>query len=112
MLGWCPASPIYLSHSCGDPRGRGIWYARTRNAAATDETEVAKLPEIATPVQTRIGDVLDTDELCVEIGAGLIVSALDTSRGLGQRITNLRMHVARAYGNSSRRADYGRSGVW
>ena len=42
--------------------------------------------------------MLDTDEICVEIGTGLIVSALDAGRGLGQRITNLRLHIARTYG--------------
>lgn len=42
--------------------------------------------------------MLDTEEISVEIGSGLIVSALDQGRGLGQRITNLRLHVARSYG--------------
>ena len=98
LVGLVPGMPTFIFLILAAILAAAAWYARTRNAAATDETEVAKLPEIATPVQTRIGDVLDTDELCVEIGAGLIVSALDTSRGLGQRITNLRMHVARAYG--------------
>ena len=32
---------------------------------------------------SRIGDVIDTDEICVEIGADLIAAALDPTRGLG-----------------------------
>lgn len=47
---------------------------------------------------SRIGDALDMDEINVEIGAGLIHAALDEARGLGARITNLRLHIARAYG--------------
>lgn len=50
------------------------------------------------PVLARIGDVLDTEEISVEIGSGLVVAALDQGRGLGQRITNLRLHIARSYG--------------
>ncbi|WP_112873022.1 flagellar biosynthesis protein FlhA [Paracoccus endophyticus] len=46
----------------------------------------------------RIGDVLDTDEICVEIGPDLIASALDPGKGLGSRINNLRIHIARSYG--------------
>ncbi|PZO67283.1 MAG: flagellar biosynthesis protein FlhA [Paracoccus denitrificans] len=49
-------------------------------------------------LQTRIGDVLDTDELAVEIGADLIAAALDGAQGLGPRITNLRLFVARNFG--------------
>ncbi|MFN3526814.1 MAG: FHIPEP family type III secretion protein, partial [Paracoccus sp. (in: a-proteobacteria)] len=57
----------------------------------TDEVEVAR-------PASRIGDVLDTDEISVEIGADLVVTALDQARGLGSRITNLRIHIARSYG--------------
>ncbi|GGF53252.1 flagellar biosynthesis protein FlhA [Paracoccus acridae] len=46
----------------------------------------------------RIGDVLDTDEISVEIGSDLVLISLDQARGLGSRITNLRIHIARAYG--------------
>lgn len=46
----------------------------------------------------RIGDLLDTDEIGVEISASLISSALDEGRGLGARINNLRNHIAKAYG--------------
>ena len=46
----------------------------------------------------RIGDVLDTDEISVEIGSDLVLIALDQARGLGSRVTNLRIHIARAYG--------------
>lgn len=46
----------------------------------------------------RIGDLLDTDEIGVEISVSLISSALDEGRGLGARINNLRNHIAKAYG--------------
>ena len=68
---------------------------REAQAPVLTDTEPA-LP--AAPAQARIGDVLDTEEISIEIGPGLIVSALDQGRGLGQRITNLRLHIARAYG--------------
>lgn len=64
LVGLVPGMPTFIFLILAAILAAAAWYARTRNAAATDETEVAKLPEIATPVQTRIGDVLDTDELC------------------------------------------------
>lgn len=48
--------------------------------------------------ESRIGDLLDTDEISVEISPALVVGALDEARGLGSRITNLRKHVARSFG--------------
>ena len=73
------------------------WRIRRREAQAPVLTDAEPaLP--AAPAQARIGDVLDTEEISIEIGPGLIVSALDQGRGLGQRITNLRLHIARAYG--------------
>ncbi|WP_288949878.1 flagellar biosynthesis protein FlhA [uncultured Paracoccus sp.] len=71
-----------------------------RNRQTRSPVEEQALPEPAETAlaQPRIGDVLDTDEICIEIGGGLILAALDPVRGLGQRITNLRLHVARGYG--------------
>ncbi|MBU3028617.1 flagellar biosynthesis protein FlhA [Paracoccus marinaquae] len=65
---------------------------------------VEAVPDDAPPVEAaarpaaRIGDVLDTDDISVEIGSDLIVTALDQARGLGSRISNLRIHIARGYG--------------
>lgn len=68
--------------------------------AAAAEVELPELPvadESSRPA-ARIGDVLDTDEISVEIGADLVLTALDQGRGLGSRITNLRIHIARSFG--------------
>lgn len=69
-----------------------------RRRAATAEVVDLPVPEPATRPASRIGDVLDTDDICVEIGADLIVTALDQARGLGSRISNLRIHIARSFG--------------
>ncbi len=88
--------PVFLALAIGF--AIAAWRIRQREIAAPG-TEAAA-PESPPPaaVPARIGDVLDTEEISVEIGAGLIVSALDQGRGLGQRITNLRLHIARTYG--------------
>ena len=71
--------------------------------AARQKREAESLPDL--PVEdkkprpaARIGDVLDTDEISVEIGPDLVLIALDQARGLGSRIANLRIHIARSYG--------------
>ncbi|MBK4215000.1 flagellar biosynthesis protein FlhA [Paracoccus caeni] len=46
----------------------------------------------------RLGDMIDTDEISVEIGPDLVLMALDQARGLGGRIVNLRIHIARSFG--------------
>ncbi|MTH80028.1 flagellar biosynthesis protein FlhA [Paracoccus aestuariivivens] len=78
--------------------GAAGWMLRKRNLAAAQDIPPTETLSVPTPNQTRIGDVLDTDEISIEIGPGLIASALDQGRGLGQRITNLRHHIARSYG--------------
>lgn len=88
--------PVFLTMAAG--LVAVAWRVRRRQvdmpAEIGDEPPGQPLPA----PQARIGDVLDSDEISVEIGAGLILSALDPARGLGQRITNLRLHVARSYG--------------
>lgn len=79
----------------------GMAYLALRIARRPAKTEVSDLPAAkadAPAPMARIGDVLDTDEISVEIGADLIVTALDQARGLGTRINNLRVHVVRSYG--------------
>ncbi|HRO15269.1 MAG TPA: FHIPEP family type III secretion protein [Paracoccus sp. (in: a-proteobacteria)] len=73
------------------------WFA-WRNARRPADPPPAAAPAPAPDTRPRIGDVLDTDEICVEIGPDLIAAALDGARGLGGRINNLRIHVARSYG--------------
>ncbi len=65
---------------------------------ADGEAQPLSVAEDAPHPASRIGDVLDTDEISVEIGADLVMIALDQARGLGSRITNLRIHIARAFG--------------
>lgn len=65
-------------------------------------TEIEAPPESESVETARppssLGDVLDTDEISVEIGSDLVLTALDQARGLGSRITNLRIHIARSFG--------------
>ncbi|MFT4013900.1 MAG: flagellar biosynthesis protein FlhA [Paracoccus sp. (in: a-proteobacteria)] len=89
--------PVFLAISAG--LGAVAWRTRkgedaARTPAQAEEPKAGPAPA----AQARIGDVLDTEDISIEIGPGLIVSALDQGRGLGQRITNLRLHIARAYG--------------
>ncbi|MDN5569422.1 MAG: FHIPEP family type III secretion protein, partial [Paracoccus sp. (in: a-proteobacteria)] len=60
--------------------------------------EIADAPVADAAPAARIGDVLDTDDVSVEIGSDLILVALDQARGLGSRISNLRIHIARSFG--------------
>ncbi|MEF9601518.1 flagellar biosynthesis protein FlhA [Paracoccus sp. PXZ] len=98
FIGLVPGMPTLVFFGLAAVLGVAAWFIRARQETACPEDVAAAEPQLAASAQTRIGDVLDTDEICVEIGAGLILSALDPVRGLGQRITNLRLHVARAYG--------------
>ncbi|RJL07559.1 flagellar biosynthesis protein FlhA [Paracoccus aestuarii] len=73
------------------------WRIHARNRRA--EAELPDLPaETGAKPAARMGDVLDTDDIAVEIGSDLIVTALDQARGLGSRISNLRIHIARSFG--------------
>ncbi|WP_304621009.1 flagellar biosynthesis protein FlhA [Paracoccus sediminilitoris] len=60
--------------------------------------DMADAPAADPAPAARIGDVLDTDDVSVEIGSDLILVALDQARGLGSRIGNLRIHIARSFG--------------
>jgi flagellar biosynthesis protein FlhA len=98
LIGLVPGMPTVIFFTIAAGLGAAAWFIRNRKIAASRQAPVETRNEALAPVQARIGDVLDTDEICIEIGTGLIVSALDAGRGLGQRITNLRLHIARAYG--------------
>lgn len=63
-----------------------------------DQPDIPADDEPVARPASRIGDVLDTDDISVEIGSDLIVTALDQARGLGSRISNLRIHIARGFG--------------
>ncbi|MDS9466945.1 FHIPEP family type III secretion protein [Paracoccus sp. MBLB3053] len=97
LVGLVPGMPVtvFLCLSLG--LGLAAWAIKRRqdNPDPPVEPVAASAP---VPVTARIGDVLDTEEISIDIGPGLIVSALDQGRGLGQRITNLRLHIARNFG--------------
>lgn len=98
LISLIPGMPILLF--LGFALGLAVlaWRIRQRDlkAPASEAMQAEAVPPAAP--SARIGDVLDTEDISIEIGPGLIVSALDQGRGLGQRITNLRLHIARSYG--------------
>ena len=98
LMSFVPGMPRLLFLGIAAAMAFGGW--RLHRQAQTAAIALSDLPaETAAPRPTaRIGDVLDTDEISVEIGTDLVLIALDQARGLGSRITNLRIHIARAYG--------------
>lgn len=95
VLAFVPGMPTLVFVTIAAAMVAMAWRTAQKTAAPT-----AALPEAPPPAQTeaRIGDVLDLDEIAVEIGCDLVASALDEGRGLGTRIGNLRVHIARTYG--------------
>ena len=67
---------------------------RRQAQAAVAPTEAA--PEA--PKRKPIGDILDFDELHIEFAPDLVSMALDPATGLEARITNMRSHIAAAFG--------------
>lgn len=98
LMSFVPGMPRLLFLAFAGAIAFGGW--RLHRKAVTAATALPDLPaDTAAPrPAARIGDVLDTDEISVEIGTDLVLIALDQARGLGSRITNLRIHIARAYG--------------
>lgn len=60
----------------------------------TDENIQAETPA----AQRSLGDVLELDDIHVEFAPDLIDMVLDCGTGLDVRITNMRLHIAKAYG--------------
>ncbi|WP_207100015.1 flagellar biosynthesis protein FlhA [Paracoccus shandongensis] len=97
LMSFVPGMPRLLFLAIAGALAFGGWRLYRKGAVAPALPEVK--PDAAAPrPAARIGDVLDTDEISVEIGTDLVLIALDQARGLGSRITNLRIHIARAYG--------------
>ena len=94
VMALVPGMPalVFLGIACG--LAALAWRKATQPEPGTLPEPVATEP----PPATRIGDVLDLDEIAVEIGPDLVAATLDPGRGLGPRIANLRLHVARSYG--------------
>ncbi|MTH65848.1 flagellar biosynthesis protein FlhA [Paracoccus shanxieyensis] len=99
LVAMIPGMPLGIFLTLAIGLGVAAWVIRKRQLATPEVEKAEAEQQPALPAATsRIGDVLDTEEISVEIGAGLIISALDQGRGLGQRINNLRLHVARSWG--------------
>ena len=96
LLAFVPGMPMLIFLAIAAAAAAFAWRIATRPQAQTAAPDEAA-PELAAQ-QPRIGDVLDTDEICVEIGPDLIAAALDSAKGLAGRINNLRIHIARSYG--------------
>lgn len=64
-----------------------------RNAPPPQE-----VPAEGPPRRKPLGDVLDFDEIHVEFSPSLVAMVLDPATGLDARITNMRSHVATAFG--------------
>ncbi len=74
----------------------GFFTARKKAFAASlkSNSEFAK----AKPASSKIGDMLDLDEIHIEFSPDLISTVLDEASGLDSRITNMRKHIASSYG--------------
>ncbi|MES2144757.1 MAG: flagellar biosynthesis protein FlhA [Pseudomonadota bacterium] len=68
--------------------------------AAKRDARLPPLPDISptAPRARSMGDVLDFDEIHIEFAPNLVAMALDPATGLEARITNMRAHVASAFG--------------
>ncbi|MDZ4095826.1 MAG: flagellar biosynthesis protein FlhA, partial [Paracoccaceae bacterium] len=74
--------------------GGAAYWADTRNNLPTQEP--AAEPE--TQRGKSLGDVLDFDDIHIEFAPDLVAMVLDPATGLDARITNMRRHVASAFG--------------
>ncbi len=97
VLSLVPGMPTLVFLAIAAIAGLFAWRNAIRLGRAASQDDTAPAAAVPDP-RPRIGDVIDTDEISVEIGTDLIASALDPARGLGSRINNLRIHIARSYG--------------
>ncbi|CAM3437437.1 flagellar biosynthesis protein FlhA [Paracoccus nototheniae] len=98
VISFVPGMPQLLFLSIAAAMGALAWQIARRRRAEQETLPDLSQEDIGAKPAARIGDVLDTDEISVEIGSDLIVIALDQARGLGSRISNLRIHIARSFG--------------
>jgi flagellar biosynthesis protein FlhA len=69
-----------------------INFLRSQESKQPDENKQEKTPE------KSLGDILDLDDLHVEFASDLVAMIVDAGTGLDVRITNMRTHVAKAFG--------------
>jgi flagellar biosynthesis protein FlhA len=72
------------------------WVAHTN--APKDTTPDAEALPAPIPADKSMGDILDLDDIHVEFAPDLVNMALDPATGLDARISNMRRHVASAFG--------------
>jgi flagellar biosynthesis protein FlhA len=78
--------------------GAAAWWVAGR-AAQAEKADIARRAEEAPePVERRIGDILDLDEIHVEFAADLVAMAMDPATGLDARIVSMRTHIAETFG--------------
>ncbi|WP_199743746.1 flagellar biosynthesis protein FlhA [Pseudorhodobacter sp. E13] len=73
--------------------GTAYWVAGDAARKAIEPEE-----EAPAPVERRIGDVLDFDDIHIEFAPDLVSMVLDPATGLDTRIQNMRNHIASAFG--------------
>lgn len=96
LMAVVPGMPSLLFLVLAAGLGLAAW--RIHNRKAAPASEPARPIEAEASLPRRIGDELDMDDICVEIGDDLVMDALDPARGLAARIGNLRTHIARNFG--------------
>ncbi|MEL6478751.1 MAG: flagellar biosynthesis protein FlhA [Pseudomonadota bacterium] len=75
--------------------GVAAWYVGVEKAELTPLTGAE---ETEKPAEKTVGDMLDLDEIHLEFAADMVQSVMDEASGLGNRITNMRNHIAQVYG--------------
>lgn len=89
-----PGMP-FLPFMCGAALlGLAAYYAQTKANAPPLAQEA---PDMA-PKRKQMGDVLDFDDIHIEFAPNLVGMVLDPATGLDVRISNMRTHVASAFG--------------
>lgn len=73
-----------------------VYVSRTTPTHPADTNDTNEAP--AANLSRSLGDVLNVDDIHVEFAPDLVAMILDTGTGLDVRVTNMRTHVAKAYG--------------
>ncbi len=76
--------------------GFAAWFSNRK--AELLALEAPKADEIEKQPEKTLGDILDLDEIHVEFAPDMVASVMDSSTGLGARITSMRNHIVGLYG--------------
>lgn len=98
LFGIVPGLPFVPFFSGGLLLG-GVAYLSHQSELKRIRREAMKMPSPPEAARQRsLGDILDVDDIHVEFAPDLVPMALDPATGLDARITNMRNHVASAFG--------------